>query len=435
MNTITINPPRWDKQDNEFYLQIQVHDESLNPKNFSVLYGMSHDGTSPQLTQTVVPVNYIASIFIYRPCTISFIVTVDGVNHEYLDKKITIPEMVSISGYYNGSPVEVSDLLDEKLLTIYGVYDNGRQKQIMAGYAIESGQICQREGSNTLIVTYEAYGQSFRCAIPYVGVTKLLSIDGEYFGPELLDGDFVYKTDFKISAKYLSQLEPERIYSITITENEWRFQTLPIADASNKGLLTIVYKNCQYEIQVPIKVNAYPYLDAYWDGGILDINEIYDVETVCAEMHYSRYVIRRVDSKKCQYSGDRTYKDGANEFGIAYMENNQTFKTKFYIYAEPDTIFQDKELSITHLNKDGKWEDVADFFKYEFKRPDGDGVTVSWNGFLKVCQVNNLTGKFKVTAPQRSGLINKYASDWLVLVDGNLKATPIKIHTELKEET
>lgn len=92
--------------------------------------------------------------------------------------------------------------------------------------------------------------------------------------------------------------------------------------------------------------------------------------------------------------------------------------------VEPKEEPEDQEFNVMFGE-----DDVTETFQTRLAY--NDSVIINWNTFMNTCKDNEYSGVFKVTAPKKTGLDNRFATVWEVICDGKtLKASIIKIYDE-----
>lgn len=88
-------------------------------------------------------------------------------------------------------------------------------------------------------------------------------------------------------------------------------------------------------------------------------------------------------------------------------------------------------LKVYKEHDNGRLEDVTDYYKELLYNNTLEKIFISWKNFKAISK----PGKYIIIAPKRTGLLNKYASRWkVILTEKTLKARLEKVYKEEEED-
>ncbi len=192
-------------------------------------------------------------------------------------------------------------------------------------------------------------------------------------------------------------------------------------------------------------------LEAWYEGPEIEVGSYYDlrhvvVYLICPGLDKIRLhffgegiiigdnevqIEDGTDSINTHLSADRNQllilKEGNNERTVQYKYKSISLEAVYYVPGVIYKIYPDVSLKVFYITEDTREEidmtnDFLSYFTYSGE------FFISWNSFILVLKdfieeerLDKPThGLFRLEAPRRTGLFNKYASSWYVEVDKNL---------------
>lgn len=177
-------------------------------------------------------------------------------------------------------------------------------------------------------------------------------------------------------------------------------------------------------------------LMTFWDGGAIKVGERYDPKNVSILLFEDDEWKQFLTENDCQFSSFIVEKVGINWYTVIYSENGERYESRFGIVGKQEFISNDYPLEI-YVMVDGNKLDLTESFRPWFYTDDF-GYSISWNTFLNVVRTNNFgDNDYYLTAPKKSGVYQKYATEWIINISDDqstLKSMIQKIHSEEEDE-
>lgn len=166
--------------------------------------------------------------------------------------------------------------------------------------------------------------------------------------------------------------------------------------------------------------------ECHYHGAPVLIGKEFDAADIHADAHYSNGQFKDVFSDEYTIlEKDRTVTDKDNIFTAEYMG----FTCKFHVrgYTVNGSVREFKVFSI-----EGRVEvDVTDVYGPLFYNPVLEKPYVT----LAIMNRCLTEGKYRFILPMKTGMCGKYASEWIVIKDNAIKATPVMFYRDdIKEE-
>lgn len=445
-----------------FKICIKIEAEYIGPQpikvgedydpNDVIVAGTWHDGTKSVLRSDLYTFSSL-TVTEYGPNTF----TVRYIRNPELTATFIVQGLliIGIEAEYNGPEILVEDNYDPQYVTVRAILLNDGRVPLNNGDCEFPDRQITDNNINRKECTYvDEYGDKFACKFIVPGIPRPIALYAQYIGPLKTVNDKVFKPEFKCQIKYLLNIfeqDNRQTEIVDITEEEWKFDSDQIITEKNDGWFTLTCdKRYDYatialfcDVNVPyIGLNAT--LKAWYEGPDIIVGEEYNLEHVViyiCQPGKDRIRLLYNDSGVIMDSGLVVPKEGLNFYTVQYVNRKINVKTKYFVPGIIPKEFPDGDFQVLYIVK-GTFEeiDLTDDFRPYFTY-HGNFV-ITWQQFLN-CLIDYAKdgtpyfGMFRVTAPKRTGLLNKYASEWHVYCfdDFNLKAEIFKIYSdEIKED-
>lgn len=420
--------------------------------NDVIVYGTWHDGTV-----TVLPskLYQLSSLTVTQPGPNEF--TVTYIRNWDLKDTFTINgrSILAIKAEYNGPEVLVRDEYNPQYVTVTALLVGGSTEPIQYTDCIFPDRLIIDNKYNRKECFYhDEDGTQFGCEFIVLGIPRPIELIPKYIGPVKILDDWVAKPEFKCQVKYLLNIFEEDCLQteiVDIEQDDWEFAGDTIITEANDGWISLSFTKDFDYTEVVLYAQCYvPYitlsatLKAWYEGPSIEVGE--------------QYVLPNVVIYICQPGKDRIrllYNDagvimdrdtvvrqkGPNYYTVQYINQRINIRTQYIVPGIVSKEFPDHGFKVLYIVK-GTFEeiDLTNDFRPYFTFQDN--FVITWQQFLNrlIDYAKDGTpyfGMFRVVAPKRTGLYNKYASEWHVYCfdDFNLKAEIYKIYSdEIKED-
>lgn len=287
------------------------------------------------------------------------------------------------------------------------------------------------------------------------GTPRPIILKAKYLGVKRTEGTKIEQGEVRVSVVYLLNdfdIDHRQTEERYLQKEDWEFLETDIADENNDGVLMIKWETdvsfIHFCFVTSIKISfidgTETYLLAWYEGPEIEVGETYDIRHVIiylCEPGKDRIQLHYLDQGVIMNRDTVIRKEGENEYEVMYQYSRWLLKTKYYVPGVISLRYPDVAFQVIYIVKDtyeeiDLTEDFLPYFTYQ------GAFTISWNQFmLRIRDYeqdgNPYFGMFRVEAPKRTGLWNKYASSWHVYVFNtkNLKAEIYKVYCEpIKED-
>ena len=210
------------------------------------------------------------------------------------------------------------------------------------------------------------------------------------------------------SGVHLKQLE----------DNEYEFTSMPMVIYMNDGIIGIRYETIDTTIKIPFIEDTKLHINAWYEGFDIQINNSYSVSDVVVMLIIPNGDQKRLNVIDLQFSNTLVEKEGWNWYTVTYQNNFKTYKQKFAVKGYIPNYSPDLDFKVVYIDENNQEIDYTDKFKEAFNL-EGNMI-ITWKNFLIEVNELMLYGLYRLTAPKRTGLSNKYDQEWEVLcIDKN----------------
>ena len=265
-------------------------------------------------------------------------------------------------------------------------------------------------------------------------LSNLQSIQGSYFGPELVSGEVIDPDRITAIVKYITHGE--------IQLNSGEFEIIDQEVIYGKNTVDIKYSD-QYEtvygeVTIPVKPKYIRLMAWYEDFPIQTVGE-YNPEKVVIYLfpEVGDWIRVPYTYPGISINSIRVDKEGETWYTVTYKPTGKDEDELSDIYPVVGFVkkeFIDLDFLVVYINKETREEtDYTEFFKDMFTLDDE--LRIGWNGFLRVVNDLQVYGMYRMIAPKASGLDNRFDTEWHVFCphERALKATITKIFRDQKE--
>lgn len=353
---------------------------------------------------------------------------------------------IPVGEYYDTHDVEVTAIFEDDSVAILDweecdwetdlyINDNGLLRKFVSYTEIEN---------NVLIADY---------FVP--GIPRPIGIKAKYLSTKKIEGTQILQEEVRVSVTYLLNdfdIDHRQTEERFLQKEEWEFLETDIVDTDNDGTLIIKWEDdvsfihfCfMASIQVQFINGTNAYLLAWYEGPEIEVGETYDLRHVIiylCEPGKDRIQLHYLDPGVIMSRDMVIRQEGDNEYEVMYQYSRWLLKTKYYVPGIISKKYSDVPFQVIYIVKDtyeeiDLTEDFLPYFTYQ------GAFIISWNQFMLRIrdyeqEGNPYFGMFRVEAPKRTGLWNKYASSWHVYVFNtrNLRAEIYKVYCEeIKED-
>ena len=426
---------QWAKEENKFTIMFKAFDNYGNlctGDNISIQFNMTYDETIPNLnnsTEKKGDTNGLIFLDINKPCRITiygkFACDVDDSSKGFITQQIAIdynidfkPCIVSINGEYKGNPVPITDMFDLSNIQVKAKMSNGTIKKIdIKDCTLVSNQYIEYILNN--IKTFQYYDNQLKYTwqfdVDIPGKNKLLSLEAKYTGTIKTEGDKVYRSELIVTLQYQDE---SGVHLKQLEDNEYEFTSMPMVIYMNDGIIGIRYETVDTTIKIPFIEDTELHINAWYEGFDIQINNSYSVNDVVVMLIIPNGDQKRLNVIDLQFSNTLVEKEGWNWYTVTYQNNFKTYKQKFAVKGYIPNYSPDLDFKVVYIDENNQEIDYTDKFKEAFNL-EGNMI-ITWKNFLIEVNELMLYGLYRLTAPKRTGLSNKYDQEWEVLcIDKN----------------
>lgn len=363
----------------------------------------------------------------------------------------------SIKAIYKGPTIPVQEYYDTNDVEVIAIFDDGSTMLLSHDelkwetnlYINDNGLL--RKFVKYIDITDEEFETDY--FIPCVPRPILLK--AKYLSVKKVEGSKIEKGEVRVSVTYLLNdfdIDHRQTEERFLQPGDWEFLGTDIVDEDNEGTLVIKWETdvsyihfCFFtSIQVQFIDGTDYYLLAWYEGPEIEVGETYDIRHVIIYLckpGEDRIQLHYLDPGVIMNRDTVIRKEGDNEYEVLYQYSRWLLKAKYYIPGVISTQYPDVGFQVIYIVKDTYEEiDLTEEFRPYFTYLGA--FTISWNQFMLRIRDYEQEGRpyfgmFRVEAPKRTGLWNKYASSWHVYVfdNRNLKAEVYKVYCKpIKED-
>lgn len=444
---------KWLTQTEVFTIVIRGYDdngEQCKGENLSIQYGITYDGTMPDLTTLITEYSDASGIIamtISRPCVISlygsYARDINDPTQGVVTQEICInyeitfqPSIVSITTIYTGLDIEITDEYNPKDLLITAEMSNGTTLNISPQDCIfEYCQITQTgENLKTGVYIDPATKTSWPLEFIVIGIPKLLSLEAKYIGEIKTLGDRIFAEEVRAEGVFLIAIDTTE--TRVLTSDEWFFIDLPVVTEGNEGNIRIGYRLLEAIMIVPYTVHETIWLNAWYEGLPIEVGNAYDPNNVVVFLVYPSGHRIKLNWRDCVINSYDVTEEGWNWFTITYTIEFKKIKQQFPVKGIIYKNYVDLDFKVLYISNryNNQTEDLTEVFEDYMKFEDV--MVVDWSHFLTAVNALQKYGTYIVTVPKLSGLSNQYDTEWTVLCinETTLKAHISKIYNEEEED-
>lgn len=444
---LSVNPVvnDWNKQTGAFIISFRAYDDNgqkCRNKNFSIQYGITTDGSNPDLSQLLrvySDASGLVTLRITEPCVISLYVRYQhditnpsaGEYVEMLAENYKITYAAMVAGFTVSYPekVPITDNYNPLLLNITGHKTDGSTFIVDPATLTFTDLQIQNVGVNNKQVEYydPLFGTTWTINFDIIGICKVLNIEANFVGERKVMGDWIAGMEIELIVTMLTAIDVEEI--IKPIYGIWNFLDIPVITETNLGIFNIEYEGHVVQVSVPYDSAPQLRLRVWYEGVKIEVGNTYNPEDLVILLERENGNRYRLRPNQCNISSKLVSEEGWNWFEIAYITSYTTLTQKYPVPGIIRKNYIDLLFKVLYICNDEEI-DVTEEFK-EIMTID-DMVYVSWPLFSKHVSSTGKYGLYKVTAPAKTGLSNEYSTEWAVICNNEttLKATIIKIYNE-----
>lgn len=166
--------------------------------------------------------------------------------------------------------------------------------------------------------------------------------------------------------------------------------------------------------------------EVHYHGTPVLVGKRYDPKDLHAHLIFSDKEFVDVRSIDFMTDKDIITHTGQNYFRATYNWNDKTFIDYFMVYGYTNKRYIDKEFKIFFIHDDGVEEDMTEYYELLFYENNMEKVFITTNKLDKTLT----EGKYRMILPRGTGMHLKYASEWIIEKDSNVKVKLIKVYNE-----
>lgn len=362
-----------------------------------------------------------------------------------------------IEATYKGPDMPVGEFYDTHDVEVIGVFEDGSTIPIDHDDCTwETNLYINDNGSLRKFVRYiDMFDREFIADYYVPGIPRPIELRAKYLSTKKIEGSQIQKGEVRVTVIYLLNdfdIDHRQTEERFLQPDDWDFVETDIVDENNQGALVIKWETdisfihfmFYTSIQVLFINGTEAYLLAWYEGPEIEVGETYDLRHVIiylCEPGKDRVQLQYLDPGVIMDRDTVIHKEGNNEYEVMYQYSRWPLKTKYYVPGVISAKYPDVDFQILYIVKDTYEEidltqEFLPYFTYQ------GAFIISWNQFMLRIRDYEQEGRpyfgmFRVEAPKRTGLWNKYASSWHVYVfnNRNLKAEIYKVYCEpIKEE-
>lgn len=401
----------------------------------------------------------------WTPSSLTVLVIGPNIFYASYNENLYLTAEYIVNGYwidhiiaeYKGPDMLVGEIYDTHDVEVLGVFEDGSTIVINHDKCTwETDLYINDNGRLRKFVRYiDMFDREFVADYFVPSLPRPIELRAKYLSVKKIEGSKIQKEELRVSVIYLLNdfdMDHRQTEEIFLQPDDWEFLATDIVDENNQGVLvvkwevdvSVIHFIFYASIQVHFIDGTHSYLLAWYEGPEIEVGDTYDLRHVIiylCEPGKDRIQLQYLDPGVIMSRDMVIRKEGDNEYEVMYQYSRWLLKTKYYVPGIISAKYPDVAFQVIYIVKDTYEEiDLTEEFRPYFTYQSA--FIISWNQFmLRIRDYdehgNPYFGMFRVEAPKRTGLWNKYASSWHVYVFNtrNLKAEIYKVYCEpIKED-
>ena len=431
---ITPDPSTWEKQYEEFWVEIKAWDDNGKPcvmRDLQIQYYMGVNGAAPDpydMIRLYADADGLLTFQFNTPCRVTaYLVYPHDIDDPSLGSKRELvaddlivyfrPFITEITLEYTGDPVPLDSDFDPSYVVAKAKYNDGTYGTILWSDMSFPSKKIYNIGDNTFPVQYydDVLHITWNLEINVEGTFKVTKIWAEYVGPLKIEDEMVKKSEVNV---YVEKFDGYNTSICKIEEDEWDWVTLPYPNSQNNGKIKIQWQGNVCTIEVPFEKTGHNYkLDIWYEGPDIVVGHNYDIDNLRARLVYEDGNTRLLNPEDLIIQEFKVDCVGWRWFKATYRPTSTIILSDWYcVYGYNMDDHSEEEFKVIWLGDGKLYEDVTSYYLEELKQEGNNAkspVLIVWETVREVAVDHKHYGKLKITVPKFSGLSNHVATQWI----------------------
>ncbi len=337
---------------------------------------------------------------------------------------------------YIGPPIPIQECYDIHNVKVELAFSDNTFKSIDCDKLLWEKNL--RINDNGLLRKFVSYtdesGDTYTADYFVPGVPRPFILKARYLSVKKAEGSKIQKNELKVSVIYLLNdfdIDHRQTEERFLQPDDWTFLDTDIINSDNDGTLMIKWETdisfmhfCFIaSVQIHFIDITEAYLAVWYEGPSIEVGDSYSLDDLViylCEPNKDKIPLHYYDPSVIINMDTTVTHEGDNKYEISYRYEGWLLKATYYVPGIISKIYPNIDFKVVYIVKDtfeeiDLTEDFRPYFTYI------NGLVISWNQFMLRIRDYELQGKpyfgmFRVDAPKRTGLWNKYASSWHVYV-------------------